>query len=517
MQITVLLPVVFAWCTSAILFFLYPHRIQMFILAALGTFLSGALTIGYLVADYFTGEGITDAVLFHVIYGVEGAGLMEYQELLLATAVALISLFLLSTQLLRRRRQPPSAPKKAPIFERASRIAINSLAYGCLFFSIAAHPAVLDTLYIVGQYNVDADFDQRIAEMDSHIHPVDVRRRTERPKNIVYLYAESVERTYFDTQRFPGLITNLRQLEQQALTFTDIKQTQLTDWTIAGMTASQCGIPLSPFNGRHNDLGQHETFLPGATCMGDILAREGYHLSYIGGADLEFAGKGIFYKQHHFHEVEGLHELNAHLGGNVPVSKWGIYDDMLLDRAYQKYISLAEQQQPFGLFLLTLDTHSPSGHESPACRHIRYQDGKNKILNAVACADHLIHQFAQRVLSSPYAEDTVLIIASDHLAMRNDATELLEETGGQDRTNMFMAFGTDISPAMISKPGSTLDIGPTVLDLLGFDTRGFAFGRNLRQPEPTLVETMGLGTLNEKILDWRMNLWRYWVSANEPA
>ena len=49
-------------------------------------------TILYIAADYFTDEGINDAVIYHIIYGVEGAGFKEYSLIIWFTIV----LFLLT-------------------------------------------------------------------------------------------------------------------------------------------------------------------------------------------------------------------------------------------------------------------------------------------------------------------------------------------------------------------------------------------------------------------------------------
>jgi len=46
-------------------------------------------------------------------------------------------------------------------------------------------------------------------------------------------------------------------------------------------------------------------FMPDAVCLGDILKSRGYHLEFMGGANNEFAGKGLFYKNHGFVSVEG--------------------------------------------------------------------------------------------------------------------------------------------------------------------------------------------------------------------
>ena len=42
----------------------------------------------YIVADYFTGEGINDAVIFHLRYGLDGSGFGDYY-LIIAIGVGL--------------------------------------------------------------------------------------------------------------------------------------------------------------------------------------------------------------------------------------------------------------------------------------------------------------------------------------------------------------------------------------------------------------------------------------------
>jgi phosphoglycerol transferase len=63
-------------------------------------------------------------------------------------------------------------------------------------------------------------------------------------KNIVWIYAESLERTYLDTTIFPGLLPHITELEKKSLSFQNIQQSYGTGWTIAGLIATQCGVPL---------------------------------------------------------------------------------------------------------------------------------------------------------------------------------------------------------------------------------------------------------------------------------
>ncbi|WP_157826452.1 sulfatase-like hydrolase/transferase [Halomonas sp. MES3-P3E] len=226
-------------------------------------------------------------------------------------------------------------------------------------------------------------------------------------------------------------------------------------------------------------------FLPLADCLGDYLNDQGYRLDFMGGADLDFAGKGKFYQTHGFANVDGVNELASTLN-QPPMSDWGIYDDMLLESFRQRLEILTNQQAPFGLFGLTLDTHHPSGHIPPACENIEYADGEDPMLNAVHCADRLVGQFIEAFMESSVAQDTVLVVMSDHLAMRNTVWERLET---QERRNLLMMFSPHLQPGEVNKPGSTLDLAPTLLTAMGYETQGWGFGRNLFSDTPTLVES----------------------------
>lgn len=110
--------------------------------------------------------------------------------------------------------------------------------------------------------------------------------------NVVYIYAESLERTYFNPA-FPDLAPQLNQQMQSGLDFTATAQLPGTDYTIAGMVASQCGIPLfAPFEG--NASSSLSSFYPQSLCLGDILKNSGYQNWFIQGADLRFGGKIFF-------------------------------------------------------------------------------------------------------------------------------------------------------------------------------------------------------------------------------
>lgn len=427
----------------------------------------------YLVGDRLTGAGLNQAFLFHLGTGLNGATIDGYGALVGLAAGGVIMALLAGVVVARTSEMRAEGPR------HGFRIAAG---FGTLLVAIPFNPAVRD-LAVLARTDLAAQTPGRIetpqtyAKVDRLVFP-GTRR------NLVYLFLESVERSYLDQDRFPGLAPNLSRLEQEAISFTDIREPALASWTVAGMAASLCGTPL--FGGAGNSMSRIDAFMPGATCLGELLAQEGYQTDFLGGASLDFAGKGLFLRDHGFGRVEGRDELTPTLAPGAPLSSWGVYDDTIFSIAAERFDALTAASDPFALVLLTLDTHHPAGYPSPSCDGIIYGDGSDPMLNTVHCADMLAGAFIDRIRASPAFKDTVLVVASDHLAMPNTAWDRLEQG---ERRNLLMAFGADIQPRRDLTPGSTLDIAPTTATLIGAPTVALGFGRSLLGGTPTLTES----------------------------
>ena len=460
---------------------------------AIAIFAAIALLIGYYLVDSFTGSGIDESVLYYLRTGFKGAPISEFSASI-AIAVFLIAIALAISLYTYR-----SVQAKINSWKEKSRSLIGA---GVLIAAFYVNPAVTDILSLALTVRSPPQTETVLVDAPEYYAPVNTLNFEGDRKNFVLLYLESIERTFLDETLFPGLMPNLVALEKEALSFTDITQVAGTSHTIAGMVASQCGIPLLG-SGAGSDM-----YLPGAICIGDLLNNAGYDLSYLGGASLEFAGKGTFYQTHGFQTVEGREELLVALEDPDYHSFWGLYDDSFFVEATKRFDSFSTNNNPFGLVVLTVDTHHPSGDHIPeSCDGFVYQDGSNTYLNSVHCADKLAAEFIQHVRSSPKFEDTILIVVSDHLARPNQATDILK-TG--ERRNLVLAFGADVEPELITKPGNTLDTAPTLLGLVGADTKALAYGRNLMAPAPTLRS--GETLVDQILLDDRpflSTLWSY--------
>ena len=387
-------------------------------------FLSGL----WYFADSLTGSGIDESIFWHLATNMEGAAWEDFSGLGVVTLAYLVAISVISFIAYKCFRRGGNRLNKGKYWIGAASIT--------LLMSWCLNPAVAD-LYLLYQSSLKRTASKEMPDFFVKSAPV---KLADKPRNIVWLYLESVERTYLDEESVSGTdAESARSLEEESLSFTDIHQVYGTGWTIAGMVASQCGIPLVTHvpEVKRNSMSGMDRFLPGAECIGDILDETGYDLNYMGGAILDFAGKGQFYRTHGFNRIEGYRELVGALDDRGYKHNWGIYDDSLLTLVKQRFDELAARDQPFGLFLLTVDTHHPYGYMARACKDLVYQDGTNPILNIVHCADRLAADFIHYIKDSEFFDDTLIVVSSDHLAMRNTASEMLESG---ERRNLWMIF-----------------------------------------------------------------------------
>ncbi len=437
--------------------------------AALLSVLLLSLSAWWLV-DRMSGNGIDAATVYHLQAGLQGAGVGDFSaDIARFLGLALLSLLpLVLVALLRGRlarfRARHSAPAVSAGFAAAFAIAVVSSPLYADFQRLRGHFGPVDATGVAAQYRVPGG---------------DLARRP----NVVWIYAESLERTYLDESVFPGLMPRLAELVKEGLDFRDIASPEGGGWTIAGLVTSQCGIPLTAARGDENSLGRMRAFLPGAHCLGDFLKGQGYRNLFLGGADSGFAAKGRFLQQHGFDEVRDLAHYRQ--AGIAPehFSNWGLHDDVLLEDAFDTFLQLSAAGTPFMLNALTMDTHHPAGHLPEACRDVRYDSplGDIGLLHAIKCSDMLIARLIERIRASDYADDTLIVLASDHLAMPNHLSHVLKD---MRRENLLLFLGPGIEGQQLAVPGTTLDSGATLLSLIDPGRTALGFGRSLLAPDP---------------------------------
>lgn len=417
--------------------------------------LSGMLMSIWIFIDSLSGNGIDHAVLYHLRAGMKGAGAADFSKPIAALVIALLGCTALAFL--------PNLTRR-PIWRYAGTAFLIVLLPSWLL-----NPFTRDIASLLKQ--------ERAIEVtaDTASQYVKPNGRLSNRKNLVILYAESLERTYLDENRFPGLSPELNRLRSEAVDFTQIDSRAGGTWTIAGMISSLCGVPLS-LSDDANGYSSISNFMPGARCLSDHLGDQGYNLEFIGGASSDFAGKGRFLASHGFSTTRDKEYFREMQLGSNRFSPWGVHDDVLLDTLWQRFTTLSQNPTPFALVGLTLDTHHPSGHIPFACLDVDYKGlgQRRAMLDAIHCSDRLIADFVRRIKSSPYWENTTIVVASDHLALPNDVSDLLRDA---KRTNLLLMFDKDLAARTVDRPATTLDTGATILDAMQGGT-ALGFGRS---------------------------------------
>lgn len=315
-------------------------------------------------------------------------------------------------------------------------------------------------------------------------------RASENQRNILHIYLESTELTFSQVSESTWAMEPLRRLAKQGFEARGIEQVEATGWTIAGIVASQCGVPLVyPLMqrlGKHNGSSE---FLPGVVCLTDILAQSGYSINFLHGFNLEFAGTETFLRSHSYSNAIGL--LEHEQFQSRPVDTWGVYDDDLVKFASEEIERLVGRDVPYYLALTTNGGHFPDGTISPSCREIAELNASSiDIVNGIACSNFLIESFLKSLQEKGLLENTVVVLQSDHLVMLNPLSHKLDK---HKRANFFAVLGDDLTPMVSDKRGSMLDVYPTILEFAGYklEDRRAGLGVSLLAEELSLLEVLG--------------------------
>lgn len=123
----------------------------------------------------------------------------------------------------------------------------------------------------------------------------------------------------------------------------------------------------------------------------------------------------------------------------------------------------------------------------------------NETMRAFACTNTLTAEFIDHLDKRGLLNNAVLVVQSDHLAMRKEFYSELER---QDRRNTLIIIKEGLSGEVNRTAASMVDVFPTILDAMNYrlpDNRA-GLGTSLFSSEPTIVEQFGLAAFDHSIL-----------------
>ena len=218
-------------------------------------------------------------------------------------------------------RVPGLSPRRLSPRRRPPRRRVAALPIGAFTVSLTA----LLTVTGVPQYAAAMLGNGSVAPY--YVTPL-VDSAPDRPRNLITIYLESIENTYRDPTLFgQNLLATLDEATVGWNSAEGLRQYPGGGWTMAGLVGTQCGVPLKSRlllpGVNPNEFGEQvDSYLPGAVCLGDVLAAHGYTSVFVGGAHARFAGKDTFLTGHGYDEVLGLSDWEA--DGRGPLRDLGV-------------------------------------------------------------------------------------------------------------------------------------------------------------------------------------------------
>ena len=236
--------------------------------------------------------------------------------------------------------------------------------------------------------------------------------------------------------------------------------------TVRGLEAISSSFPPIPTDSTVRRPGNDAVLT-----WGEVLARQGYHSSFLYGGYGYFDNMNAFY-QNNGYEVRDRNQMpKATRFANI----WGVADEDLYDMALSYYDQLAKSGKPFFSQIMNTSNHKPftfrTGLESVGVK----ADGGGRE-SGVRYADFAQGYFIREAAKHAWFDNTIFIIVADHGARVYGKQEIPLKTY---EIPMLIYAPKHIAPRQIDGLMTQIDIAPTVMGLLGLGYTAPWFGQDV--------------------------------------
>ena len=337
---------------------------------------------------------------------------------------------------------------------------------------------------------------------NNYVNPKEVKITfPDKKKNLIYIYVESLESTYF-SKKLGGESNNnylepLEDLTKENTNFSDTKKfggavmVPGTTWTTGSTVSQTSGLPLKVYINLNN---RNSNMLDNAYSLGDILKDNGYNQMYMIGSDSKFGNRGTYFKNHGNYQIYDLNTAKE----KKKIDKdyhvwWGYEDSKLFEFAKEEINNLAKEDKPFNFTMLTTDTHHVGGYLEKDCKK-KYQE---KYDNAIYCSASQVKEFVSWIQKQDFYEDTTIVIVGDHISMQPN---LYPRDTKRRIYNLFINSSVE-EKNTTNRVFNTMDFFPTTIASLGAEIEGdrLGLGTNLYSNKKTLLEEYGYKEYTKEI------------------
>jgi phosphoglycerol transferase MdoB-like AlkP superfamily enzyme len=206
-----------------------------------------------------------------------------------------------------------------------------------------------------------------------------------------------------------------------------------------------------------------------------ILKRDGYSTLFL------YGGRGLFDGMRSYALRNGYDRFieQKHFAHPTFTTIWGVCDEDLFTRGIEEFHNLSQTNQPFFATLLSVSNHKPYTYpkgkipENPDKRQREY---------AVKYSDYALGRFFEMAKKEPFWTNTVFIVVADHGARVYGRQSI--PIHSYEIPLLIAGPAVVKSPSRIGQLGSSLDVSPTVLGLVGRPYKTMFFGRDLLSSQP---------------------------------
>jgi phosphoglycerol transferase MdoB-like AlkP superfamily enzyme len=316
---------------------------------------------------------------------------------------------------------------------------------------------VIETAGLDGKVDVNSD--------TPTMHDQVATRRLDRPLNLVIVLEESLGAEFVGRLGGKDLTPNLDALAEDGIWFEQLYATGTR--SVRGIEAIISGFPPTSKRSVVKLTETQKNFFT----IANVLEDQNYQTSFIYGGSAHFDNMRRFFLNNGFQTVIDQKDYE----NPEFTATWGVSDEDLFMRAHAYFEAMGNQ--PFFSLVFSSSNHKP--FEIPAGKVEPRGGEEGPRDTAVAYADYALGEFLAMARASSYWDNTVFLVVSDHNSRVKGAhlipVEHFHIPG--------VIIGGSIEPRLVPGITSQIDLLPTLLSLMGVDSRHPAIGHDLTLPQ----------------------------------
>lgn len=312
------------------------------------------------------------------------------------------------------------------------------------------------------------------------------------PPNVVFIVMESFGNHYFDLHS--ESLNLLGELEEQ-LNYCYIFRNFLSscNGTIPSLESLVVNTPSTPIS-----QSKYKTVSLKSSCALPFK-EQGYNTTYITGGDLAWRNTGNYISRQYFDEVEGRGEVLKTVKGSSDCT-WGVYDQFLFERIYDKLTENNSTGKSSFIFALTTTNHTP--FERPKSYKPHPVELTQEIIEATKTTEeitvdnftsyqyssHYLGELINKIRNSEFGDNTIIAITGDH-----SNKQLFEYADDMAYYKLTVPFILYVPEAYMQQKvvdtarfGSHKDIFPTLYSLALSEQKYLNSGNDLLSPDTSI-------------------------------